>query len=466
VTVLERLSPLDASFLEVESPTAHMHVGWVALFNPPADRPAPPFEELRDHIERRLCLAARYRQRLLPVPFGMHDPVWVDDDGFDIGRHVMHAPAVDFGEVVDTVMSAPLDRRRPLWEIWIADGLAGGRLGVVGKAHHCMVDGIAAVEIAALLLDPDPDAPDPPSEPWEPEPAPSRAAVFAGAARDRIGRQLGLVSAPLRVASSPEHLLGFATQAVRATRAFARSMSPAPSNALLNEPISPLRHLASSRRPLADLQRIKRSFGTTVNDVVLAVSAGAVRRLLVEHGETPIKLKAMVPVNVREDGEELGNAISFMFVDLPCDEPDPVRRLRDVHLTTLERKEAGDPDGANTVMRAFGYAPQAVQRMLSHVIAGPRTFNLTVSNIPGPSKPLYMLGCELEEAYPIVPIADRHAMSIGVTTIRDEACFGVYVDRRTLPDSDLVANAIDEEIGALLTLARAPVRSAPALAVT
>jgi WS/DGAT/MGAT family acyltransferase len=462
VTVLERLSPLDASFLEVESPTAHMHVGWAALFSPPVDRPAPRFTELRDHIESRLGRAPRYRQRLLRVPFSVHDPVWVDDDRFDIRRHVMHAPTPDFVEAVDTVMSAPLDRRRPLWEIWIADELDDGRVGIVGKAHHCMVDGLAAVEIAALLLDPAPDSPEPPSERWEPEPAPSRTSVLASGVLDRIGRQLDLVGAPLRVASSPEHLLGFAAQAVRATRALARSASPAPSTRLLNEPISPLRHLASARRPLADLQRIKRTFGTTVNDVVLAASAGAVRRLLEERGETPVPLKAMVPVSVRE-GEELGNAISFMFLDLPCDEPDPVRRLRDVHLVSLERKEAGDPDGANAVLRAFAYAPQAVQRLLSHVIAGPRTFNLTVSNIPGPSEPLYMLGCELHEAYPIVPISDRHAMSIGVTTIRGEACFGVYADRRSLPDSDLVAKAIDDEVGALLAVARAPVQPVPEL---
>jgi diacylglycerol O-acyltransferase / wax synthase len=454
MTMLERLSPLDASFLEVESTTAHMHVGWAASFSPPEEGPRPSFEALREHIERRLYRAPRYRQRLLRVPFGVNDPVWTDDDCFDIRRHVIRAETPDFGEAVDTVMSAPLDRRRPLWEIWIADELADGRIGVVGKAHHCMVDGLAAVELASLLLDPEPDAPQPPPETWRPAPRPSSASLLARSLRERIGRELDLVGVPLRVARSPAHLLGFATQAMRATRALARSVAPAPTSRL-NEPISPLRHLATCRRPLADLQRVKRHFGTTVNDVVLAAAAGAVRRLLEEHGDAPLQLKAMVPVSVRGKGQALGNEISFMFVNLPCDEPDPVRRLRDVHLATMERKEAGEPDGANTVLNALRYAPQTLQRIASHAVAGPRAFNLTVSNIPGPREPLYMLGCELEESYPVVPISDRHAMSIGVTTIKGEACFGVYADRRTLPDADLVAEALDAAVGELLALAEA-----------
>jgi WS/DGAT/MGAT family acyltransferase len=203
-----------------------------------------------------------------------------------------------------------------------------------------------------------------------------------------------------------------------------------------------------------DLVRIKEAFGVTLNDVILAASAGGVRAFLREHGEDPIRLKTMIPVNVRAPGEEgeLGNQISFMFVDLPCDEPDPLRRLREIHATTSERKRTGDPEAANDVVRALGFALTPLQRVVSRLIASPRTFNLVVSNIPGPEGKLYMRGCRLAEAYPVVPITDRHALSIGVTTVGDGAFFGLYVDRRSLPDADRLAAGIDTAIEQLLEL--------------
>jgi diacylglycerol O-acyltransferase / wax synthase len=167
-----RLSALDASFLEIESPTAHMHVGWVATFDPPAGGPRPAFAELRDHIAARLSRAPRYRQRLAPVPLGLNAPEWVDDDAFDIDNHVLHTASRDLPEVADMAFSVPLNRERPLWELWIADRLADGRIGVVGKAHHCLVDGIAAVELASLMLDAEPEPPAPEEDGWRPDRAP------------------------------------------------------------------------------------------------------------------------------------------------------------------------------------------------------------------------------------------------------------------------------------------------------
>jgi len=447
-----RLSPLDSSFLRVESPTAHMHVGWVALFSPPADRPRPTFPALREHIHSRLGRAPRYRQRLAPVLLGIHDPIWVDDEDFDIKRHVRRASETNIHTVANRVMSTPLDQVDPLWQIWIADRLANGRIGIVGKAHHCMVDGLAAVELASLLLDPTPDPP--PAEPdnWEPQPPPGELKVLAGAVRDRLSEELGLLKLPARVARSPKQLLWLAEDAQRAARALGHSFNrPAPPT-ILNRPISPLRHLAVARRPLDDLKRIKRRFRTTVNDVVLAASSGGVRRFLQERGERPCRLKTMVPVSLRDAGEagELGNRISFMFVDLPCDEPDPVRRLLGINMVMNDRKRAGEPQGGDKVLRAVGFAPHPLQALVSKLVASPLAFNLTVSNIPGPQVPLYMLGCELEEAYPVVPIADRHAVSIGITTIKDGAFFGVYADRETLPDAELLAHNIDESVEELL----------------
>jgi WS/DGAT/MGAT family acyltransferase len=448
----DRLSALDASFLAAESPTAHMHVGWAAAFDPPADRVPPSFEALREHVAQRLKRSDRYRQRLAMVPFGIHDPLWVDDQEFDLDRHVVHADSPALGEVVDRAMSVPLDRSRALWELWIAPQLDDGRIGVVGKAHHCMVDGLAAVELAALLLDPD-ERPEPiEPEPWQPRSSPGRLSLLAGAVADRAQEQLDLVRLQARLASSPGRLVGLAGDARRATAALAHAFADRAPGSPLNEPISPYRHLAMVSRPLEELKQIKQLCGTTINDVVLAVCAGAARRFLEHRGQAPVALKAMVPVSVRdaEDGSTLGNRIAFMFMRLPCDETDPVRRLAEINRMTRERKRAGEPRGAEALFGTVSHAPHTMQRLLTRLVASPRTFNLVVSNIPGPAAELYMHGCRLAEAYPVVPLADRHALSIGVTTVSGRACFGLYADHRSLPDADLLARELDREVGELL----------------
>jgi diacylglycerol O-acyltransferase len=223
---------------------------------------------------------------------------------------------------------------------------------------------------------------------------------------------------------------------------------------VFNEPNSARRHLATVQRPLEDLKRIKRRFDATINDVVLAVASGGVRSFLIGQGEPLARPKAMVPVSVRgtNKASALGNQISFIFVGLPCDEPDPARRLRDVRGAMSDRKQRGEPEGAGAMLKLLGYAPRSLQHFVSRMMASQRTFNLTVSNIPGPREPLYMLGCELEEVYPVVPISDDHAVSIGLTTIKDRAFFGIYADRRSLPDADLLARGIGESIDELLAL--------------
>src|SRR5436190_12337082 len=201
-----RLSALDASFLAAETPTAHMHVGWAAVFDPPDDGPPPTFEQLRDHIAARLDRAPRYRQRLAFVPFGVHDPVWVDDDKFDIDEHVLKEPVSSIDDLAAVAMSSPLERSRPLWEVWISPRLQDGRVGVVGKVHHAMVDGLAAVELGSLLLDPDPAPPAPPCPKWKPEPAPSPLERLARGVADRAAQQLGLAALPARIIAKPGRL--------------------------------------------------------------------------------------------------------------------------------------------------------------------------------------------------------------------------------------------------------------------
>jgi WS/DGAT/MGAT family acyltransferase len=449
-----RLSALDASFLDVETPTAHMHVGWAATFSPRGDGTTPDFQELRDHIAGRLGRAPRYRQKLADVPLGVHEPLWIDDAHFDPAHHIRCASSGDLGRIVEEVMSVPLERDRPLWEIWISPRLDDGRIGMVGKAHHCMVDGLAAVELATMLLDPTPDPVTSVEDrrEWLPAPAPSPLERFAGGTLDRVREQAGALIGAGRMLASPERLMRLPADALRLTGTLADTVLPIAPPSRFNRESSPQRHLAVLRRPLDDLRAVKQAFGVTVNDVVLAASAGALRAYMAEHGDDPVPMKTMVPVSVRSDDErdDFGNRISFMFVELPCDEPDSTRRLEVVHAATSQRKEAREPEQSDAVLNAASYLPRLLQRVMSRAVASPRLFNLVVSNIPGPREPMWMGGLELIESYPIVPLAEGHAVSIGMTTIRDDACFGLYADRATLPDADLLAWHLDAAIDELI----------------
>jgi len=455
-----RLSALDASFLDVETASAHMHVGWAASFDPPDERPAPSFEQFRDHIARRLQRAPRYRQRLAGVPLGLARPAWVDDDRFDITHHVRPAAPGNLDELAGSVLSTPLSRERPLWELWIADRLADGRIGVVCKAHHCMVDGIAAVELATVLLDMEADRPPDPPDDWRPAETPGGARRLVDGLVDTARDQLSLAGSAAGLLGSPRKL---ASGARRAVGALANSLSPASPLDMMNAPISPYRALATLARPMDELRAIRRGYGCTINDVVLAASTGGVRRHLERHGERPARIKAMVPVNVRgEDGAgEFGNRISFIFLELPCSEPGPQERLRAVTRATERAKTAGEPAGATTVLDLAAAAPSVVQRAMSRLVASPRTFNVVVSNIPGPQLPMWMLGCRLREAYPIVPLADRHALAVGFTSVDGGAFFGIYADRDAGPDAELLAGDIGDELDELRELAPARLRRKP-----
>jgi WS/DGAT/MGAT family acyltransferase len=442
----QRLSALDASFLAVESASAHMHVGWAATFDAPEHGPRPSFEALFAHIAGRLGRAPRFRQRLAPDALGLSAPLWIDAEDFDPAAHIHRSAAERLEDLADAVLSEPLRRDRPLWEFWIAPELADGSIGLVGKAHHCMVDGLAAVELGVLLLDAEPEASAGDTDEWRPAATPHALELLARGAWDRTREPLGLLKAPLEFARAPLALPRFA---LRTGRALAGAVLPVAPPSLLNAPSSPDRHLATARRPLDELRAIKNHHGVTVNDVLLAAVAGALRLHAERRQERPRDLKAMVPVNVRSEAVgELGNRITFMFVELPASSPDPLDRLWRVSDATRTRKEAGVPEDADAAMQALAYAPQTVQKAAAHALASPRVYNLVVSNIPGPRMPMYLRGCRLREAYPVVPLSERHALSIGMTTIGSDACFGLYADPETLPDSDLLARdlhaALDE----------------------
>ena len=330
----------------------------------------------------------------------------------------------------------------------------------MAKAHHCMVDGIAAVELATVLLDQEPNKPPDPPDHWEPSEAPGGARRLVEGLVDTARDQLSLAGSLAGVVGSPRRL---AAGAQRAGTALLHSLAPASPLEMLNGPISPYRALATLARSMDDLRAIRHAYGCTINDVVLAASCGGVRRHLERHGEHPARLKAMVPVNVRDESaaEALGNRISFIFLELPCDEPSAERRLRSISRATVQAKESGEPSGATTVLDLAAAAPSVLQRAMSRLVASPRTFNVVVSNIPGPQLPAWMLGCRLREAYPIVPLADRHALSIGFTSVDGGAFFGIYADRDAGPDAELLAADIGDELDELRELAPGRSRGTP-----
>jgi WS/DGAT/MGAT family acyltransferase len=347
-------------------------------------------------------------------------------------------------------MSLPLRRDRPLWEMWVCENPSREQFALIGKAHHCMVDGLAAVELGSLLLDDTPQPAEREPDEWSPSHEPSSERLLLRGMRDLAAAQLGLLRLPVQAALSPARAARQAgAKGMRVARALSHSLLAAAPDSVLNHPLSPLRRLAWTERPLDDLQTVKRTYGTTINDVMLAAVAGGMRAYLADHGERPIALKAMVPVSVRNPSDVLGNHISFVFAELPCEEPDPLSRLYRVHAAMSARKRDGEPEGADIALQVAEHTPAPVQHALTRIIASPRTFNLVVSNIPGPREQLYIRGCPLQRIYPVVPLADRHTVSVGMTTVCDRACFGVYADREALPDAELLARDIGDELNAL-----------------
>lgn len=451
----ERLSSLDASFLAVEGPSTPMHVGWVALFDPPQDAPRPGFDEVFEHIAGRLGGAPRYRQRLAEVPLGVHEPVWVDDADFDVSAHLLHADGEDLTALVDGVLSSHLARDRPLWEIWIADSLPGESLALIGKMHHCMVDGMAVADLGKRLLDAKPDASDGGGQAAGSSPAraPSPGERLARGLVDRAADGAALALAPLRLASSPSRLRGLPGAVDRSARTVAHTLLPPAPGSLFNRTGSAERHHVRLTFAVDDLRTLRRRFDVTPNDVVLAICAGALRRFAERRGEEPRPLKVMVPADVRSDADAAGsgNRISFLFIELPCDEPDPVVRLKHINRATAQRERDGEAEELDAVLRALGRTPGPVQWALAQAFAHPRLFNLTISTMPGPAAPRYLRGCRLREAYSAVPLTGGHALSIGVVTVAGRVCFSIYSDAVGLPDADLLGSDLDHSLDELLS---------------
>ncbi|MCW2991131.1 MAG: acyltransferase [Solirubrobacterales bacterium] len=450
---MDRLSALDASFLRVETPTAHMHVGWLATADLPAGADALRAEAVMERIEGRLHLLPRFRQVIREPPGGLVAPHWVDADRFAIADHVtvhdeppsstasLHALAEDF-------FSVPLSRDRPLWQLLVVPRMAGGRAAILGKVHHAMVDGVAAVQLGLLLFDGDAEAVAQLPVPWRPQPASNPMRTALDGARDTALEQFRSARRAAHLGLSPGKGLRMADTARRAAFGLANDVRyPAPAS-YLNVPIGPRRRLVGAALPLSRALAIKERTGTKLNDVVLATVAGALARLAPAHGEDAIDLRAMVPANVRSGASEAqGNAISFLFVDLPV-QARPAERLRLVSSRMRALKDDGRVAGSDQMLKMLGYLPGPLQGQAARMAASPRLYNVTVSNVPGPRVPLYLAGGRVRSILPVIPIPDRHALAIGALTYENRLHLSAYLDPETLPRADglptMLADAFEE----------------------
>jgi diacylglycerol O-acyltransferase len=464
--VTERLSALDVSFLYMETPTTAMHVGSVARFAPPPDEPFD-YDALCALVSRRIGLVPRYRQKVRWVPGHIANPVWVDDEEFDITYHVRRSalpkPGSDaqLRQLVGRLQSRQLDRNRPLWEIYLVEGLADGRFAVITKTHHAMVDGISAVDIGTLILDLDPIPRETPDDVWVPHPEPSRLGLVADAVADTLRRPSEVIdtvrSGITDVRATAERAVGAATGLAAVARI---SLKSAPSSPL-NTEIGEQRRFGMVATSLDDYKRIRKTHGGTVNDVVLATVAGALRIWLLTRGESVVAsttIRAMVPVSVRSeaDGAALGNRISSYFVDLPVGEPSAVMRLHQVSFAMKAHKESGQSIGADALVRLTGFAPPTILSAAARLGAGlaGRLFNVVVTNVPGPQFPLYAAGAQMIDCYPVVPLAKGQAVTIGLISYNGGVFYGMNCDRDSMPDIDVLAGCIEESLGELLETAR------------
>jgi WS/DGAT/MGAT family acyltransferase len=455
--VSERLSASDMSSLLAERGPIHVNVGGTIIL----DGKPPPFEDLLDHVDSRLNLVPRFRQKVTRVKLNIHNPVWADDPAFDLRWHVRHAALPSPGseaqlrEFVGQVMSQPLDLTRPLWQIYLIEGLEDDRHAVISKTHHALVDGVSAIDVGTILLDPNQDGTEMelPETPWTAdEPSPEMLMVRAASAR---------VREPLRVARNaargaltmPRDTAG---RVMKTAESFAglAARGPAVPMTFLNQEIGRDRRVGFARGSLDSIKAAKGDGGATVNDVILAAATGGLRRTFERRGEpVPEHLVGLVPMSIRrpEEQGDLGNRIATLMCPLPTGEADSARRLELVRAETARLKQSEQARATSLIIEATGWAPPTLNRVLSDAMARPLTWNLVVSNVPGPQMPFYLLGKRAREVFPFVPLSPQgHALSIGVVSFDGGVFFGLAGDRRVIADMDEVAadlqTALDEQV--------------------
>jgi len=449
----ERLSALDASFLDIERDrNAHMHVGMVALF----DGPPPTYRELLALIESRLPRVPRYRQRLAFVPFNQGRPVWIDENDFDIEHHVRHTAlprpggALELKRLAARLFGQRLDRDRPLWELWLVEGVSDDQFALVAKTHHCMVDGISGVDIATVIMDTEPILEVPPPEPWLPRPAPTATGLLLDGLRYQVTHPATVVREALEENTEARQIVREVVGGLPRILGMARMGQAPPSS--LNRVIGPHRRFEMIRLPLDAVKRARNAHGGTVNDVLLAVVTGALRRLLLDRGEVPEgDLRVLIPVSVRSRAARgtLGNQVAAIFCPLPIGEADAVARLQRIARETRDLKESKQAVGALALTRLAQFTPPTLAAQAARLQAVTRFFNLVVTNVPGPQKPLYLLGRRMRVAYPCVPLATQTTIGVALLSYHGAIGVGLLGDAELARDLPRMAEALPAALAEL-----------------
>jgi diacylglycerol O-acyltransferase / wax synthase len=440
---LDRLTAVDASFLTNETSASHMHVGGILIF----EGPPPRYVDLVEHIRGRLDQVPRFRQRLVVPPLEAGRPLWADDVNFNLTYHIRHTALPDPGgegelkRLAGRVFSQQLDRSKPLWELWLVQGLERDRFAILTKTHHAMVDGISGVDIGTVLFDLEP-VPEPAAaeDGWTPQPEPTTAQLVARGATDAAAAPVKLAERAAKAVRNPESAARRLVEALEGLGEVVGAFADPAPDVPLNQPIGPHRRFAWARSELATFKRIKDALGGTVNDVVLAVVTGALREWL--HGRgirtEGLELRALVPVSIRSEDERgnLGNRIAAMRGPLPVYVEDPVRRLRIVSEQMEGLKRSKQALGAEVIARFNDFAPPTLLAQASRINFSTRLFNLIVTNVPGPQIPLYVLGRELEEVFPVAFLPPNHALAVAIMSYNGRIGFGLLADYDSMDDVD------------------------------
>jgi WS/DGAT/MGAT family acyltransferase len=459
---MDRLTSIDASFLTNESSNAHMHVGAILIF----EGPPPAYEDFLEHVRSRLHLVPRFRQKLAFPPVETGRPFWVDDPHFHLAYHVRHSALPSPGSeeqlrnIAGRLFSQQLDRSKPLWELWLIQGLEKNRFALITKTHHALVDGVAGVDIGTVLFDvkPVPEEIEPERD-WVPRPAPSSAELGARGVAGAARLPVGLARRALRAAAHPERTARRVAEMGEALAEVAWNFTnPAP-EVPLNTPIGSHRRFAWARAELQDYKRIKDALGGTVNDVVLTVVSGALRSWLRSRGVKTegLELRALVPVSIRGEDEhgQLGNRIAAMRGPLPVYIEDPVKRHEVVRRDMGDLKESKQALGAEVISRFNDFAPPTLLAQASRINFSTRLFNLIVTNVPGPQIPLYVLGRELQDVFPVAFLPENHALAIAIMSYHGGIDFGLLGDYDAMEDIDMLATGLSESLADLLAAAEA-----------
>jgi len=455
---MDTLSVVDTSFLNLESDTTHMHVGGISIFEgPPLD-----CDELFSHVEARLHLVPRYRQKVVWPGLELGRPMWVDDPCFNLDYHVRHTALPRPGtleqlrKLAARVFSQQLDRAKPLWEMWLVDGLEDDRFAVVSKTHHALIDGMSGVDLLTLLFDmtKEPREVEPPAKRWHPAPMPSGLSLRATAAAEIATRPYRIVRKAARAVATPQRTAATVAEGVQGIRDLlvGPMLSPAPS-VPLNQSTGPHRRIEWRSFDLAEFKAVKNALGGTVNDVVLTVVAGALREWLRKRGVKTegLELRAMVPVSTRTDDQryKLGNQVAAMRAPLPVYAADPVERLRIVREQMQGLKESKQAVGADVLANLQEFAPPTLLAMGSRINFSTRLFNTIVTNVPGPQMPLYLLGREMVEMVPLGFLAEGHTVFFAIMSYNGRLDISLLGDREAMEDIDELAAGLERALNEL-----------------